>query len=139
MCSSFVRRASASLARGRFKSGTESAHSPQLPDWASYLGLRFGGLKVRWVWGKSLATRLQAGDSPCWLWFYIEAVRNRSSLVCGFPIFLRPSNWFQRRRRGAPTVNSAEGSYRVPIPTLCTVWNNFPSVLMLGAMMISVS
>ena len=28
--------------------------------------------------------------------------------------------------------------YRVPIPTLCTVWNSFPSVLMEGAMMISV-
>ena len=29
--------------------------------------------------------------------------------------------------------------YRVPMPTLCTVWKSLPSVLMLGAMMISVS
>ena len=29
--------------------------------------------------------------------------------------------------------------YLVPIPTLCTVWNSLPSVLMLGAMIISVS
>jgi len=43
-------------------------------------------------------------------------------------------------RSAAPNAaGTNENTYRVPMPTLWTVWNNFPSVLMLGAMMISVS
>lgn len=42
---------------------------------------------------------------------------------------------------GRPVVETPglADNYLVPMPTLCTVWNNLPSVLMLGAMMISVS
>ena len=39
----------------------------------------------------------------------------------------------------APQNVRVWASYSVPMPTLWRVWNSLPSVLMLGAMMISVS
>lgn len=41
--------------------------------------------------------------------------------------------------RSIPLGQSIDTFHRDPIPTLCTVWKSLPSVLMLGAMMISVS
>ena len=41
--------------------------------------------------------------------------------------------------RGSWLTALSSFPHLVPIPTLCTVWNNFPSVLILGAMIISVS
>ncbi len=65
-----------------------------------------------WFVAKKLRQRLFSGHRGCFGW--------------RVPVQLT------RRRR-------PRSGYLVPIPTLCTVWKSLPSVLMLGAMMISVS
>ena len=54
-------------------------------------------------------------------------------------LFLSPTKPEVTARLSSTARRSANAPYRVPIPTLCTVWKSLPSVLMLGAMMISVS
>src|SRR5207245_9823662 len=88
------------------------------------------GAESDWVW--ELAPAAQASRP--------QASSGQPLAQClGFALMeFRPADKGICSPRGETKLRQSAG-YRVPMPTLCTDWNNLPSVLMLGAIMISVS